>query len=130
VRAHALALALACVFVYVPCGTSLMEVVVHAGPEMSGSLVVGFSSTDFKTSSRLPPGFVCREVRACHRKPCTMCGSSAWCFGDYYICNALQPIGTDKICMSCADVWLHEQEETARIRFAKETLDRSNGGAQ
>jgi len=53
---------------------------------------------------------VLQEVRASHRKPCTMCNSCTWGLGDYYIYDASQPFGTDKICMQCADAWLDEQE--------------------
>ena len=40
-----------------------------------------------------------------------MCNSGTWCLGDYYIYDASQPFGTDKICMNCADAWLDEQED-------------------
>ena len=53
------------------------------------------------------------EVRATHRKPCTMCNRNSFDFGDHYIYDASQPFGTDKICMDCADVWLDEQEDAA-----------------
>ena len=51
------------------------------------------------------------EVRATHRKPCTMCNRNSFDFGDHYIYDASQPFGTDKICMDCADLWLDEQED-------------------
>ena len=52
---------------------------------------------------RLPPHISAREVTGNHRKPCSCCGKGDWFHGDWYIFNSVQPWGTDKYCLDCAE---------------------------
>eukprot|EP00548_Thalassiothrix_antarctica_P016781 CAMPEP_0194183010 /NCGR_PEP_ID=MMETSP0154-20130528/28797_1 /TAXON_ID=1049557 /ORGANISM="Thalassiothrix antarctica, Strain L6-D1" /LENGTH=152 /DNA_ID=CAMNT_0038899669 /DNA_START=23 /DNA_END=482 /DNA_ORIENTATION=- len=51
----------------------------------------------------IPSNFEIREVSGNHRKPCSNCGKRYWLKGDWYVCDAIQPWGTDKYCLDCAE---------------------------
>mmetsp|Transcript_46597 Transcript_46597/g.77024 ORF Transcript_46597/g.77024 Transcript_46597/m.77024 type:complete len:283 (+) Transcript_46597:20-868(+) len=50
----------------------------------------------------LPPNMSIRAVGGSHRKECSDCGYNDWGPGDYYVYDAQQPWGTDKLCLDCA----------------------------
>lgn len=52
----------------------------------------------------LPSHMIVREVMGCHSKSCTGCDKSDWMPGeDWYVYNRLQPHGTAKYCIDCAE---------------------------
>mmetsp|Transcript_15411 Transcript_15411/g.17263 ORF Transcript_15411/g.17263 Transcript_15411/m.17263 type:complete len:167 (+) Transcript_15411:83-583(+) len=52
---------------------------------------------------KLPNNFTIQKVSGTHRKPCSECGSNEWDVGDWYVVDCIQPWGTDKYCLDCAD---------------------------
>ena len=45
-----------------------------------------------------------REVAGNHRKPCSRCGKNDWLPGEWYVYDAVQPWGSDKFCIDCAEI--------------------------
>ena len=60
--------------------------------------------------SRLPPNMSVKQVAGNHRKPCSECGKSDWFDGEWYIYDHVQPWGSDKYCLNCADMQFNGQD--------------------
>lgn len=62
---------------------------------------------------RLPPNYSIRKVRGNHSKPCSDCGTRDFWQGDYYVYDSVQPWGTDKYCLDCAETrdWGNSDDE-------------------
>jgi hypothetical protein len=53
---------------------------------------------------KLPSNFEVREVSGSHRKPCSRCGMNNFYPGSYYVFDCVNPWGTDKFCLQCAEM--------------------------
>lgn len=54
--------------------------------------------------AKLPPNYGIREVSGSHRKPCSECGLSDFFPGSFYIYDHVNPWGSDKFCLDCAEM--------------------------
>lgn len=60
---------------------------------------------------RLPSNYEAKEVSGNHRKPCSDCGKCNWELGDWYVYDKVNPWGTDKFCLECAESRDWEEED-------------------
>lgn len=58
----------------------------------------------YQLQARLPSNMSVRKVTGNHRKPCSDCGTCCFLPGDFYVYDSMQPWGTDKYCMDCAEL--------------------------
>ena len=62
---------------------------------------------------KLPSNFEVREVSGSHRKPCSQCGMNDFFPGSFYVYDCVNPWGTDKFCLDCAEMRFggHDDED-------------------
>ena len=53
---------------------------------------------------KLPSNYEVCEVSGSHRKPCSGCGMNNFFPGSFYVYNRVNPWGTDKFCLQCAEM--------------------------
>jgi hypothetical protein len=57
-----------------------------------------------RLSRMLPQNYAIRAVTGNHRKPCSECGTSDFYPGSFYVYDHIQPWGSDKYCLDCAEM--------------------------
>ncbi len=75
----------------------------------------------YQVRQRLPPNYSVLQVTGNHSKPCSDCGTHDFDYGDYYVYDSVQPRGTDKYCLDCAEArdWGYsDDEEDDEDKFA------------